>query len=107
MKPDASITITMQAKKPGVEMVSHAVDMVVADGPAAPSSAHLPGAYERLIADALVGDQRLFTRKDGVIETWRVIDPILYDQAPAKLYRAGSWGPDEARRFVPRGCGSV
>ncbi|MEL6984210.1 MAG: hypothetical protein AAFO29_17420 [Actinomycetota bacterium] len=54
-----------------------------------------------------MGDQRLFTRQDGVEETWRVVDPILHDLQPTKLYRAGSWGPDEARRFVPRGCGDI
>jgi glucose-6-phosphate 1-dehydrogenase len=104
MKPDDSITLTMQSKVPGMELISQSVDMTVDyEKPAG----HLPDAYERLIGDALIGDQRLFTRQDGVEETWRVIDPILHDMEPTKLYRAGSWGPDEARRFVPPGCGDI
>ncbi len=104
MKPDDSITLSMQSKVPGMEMVSQSVDMTVDyDIP----TGHVPDAYERLIGDSLIGDQRLFTRQDGVEETWRVIDPILHDMEPTKLYRAGSWGPDEAKRFVPAGCGDV
>ena len=104
MKPDDMITLTMQAKVPGLELVSRSVDMTVNyERP----HGHLPGAYERLIADALAGDQRLFTRQDGVEQAWRVVDPILDPIEPVKLYRAGSWGPDEARRFVPPGCGDV
>ena len=104
MKPDDSITLSMQAKTPGLELISQSVDMTVNyDRP----SRHLPGAYERLISDALVGDHRLFTRQDGVEETWRVVDPILSGMEQTKLYRAGSWGPDEAKRFVPPGCGDV
>ncbi len=104
MKPDDMITLTMQAKTPGLELISQSVEMHVDyERP----TTHLPDAYERLIADALIGDQRLFTRQDGVEETWRVVDPVLRDMPITKLYRAGTWGPDEARRFVPAGCGSV
>ncbi len=104
MKPDDSITLSMQSKVPGMELISQSVDMTVDYEPPAEQ---VPDAYERLIGDAIIGDQRLFTRQDGVEETWRVVDPILRDMEPTKLYRAGSWGPDEALRFVPRGCGDV
>jgi len=104
MKPDDSITLSMQSKVPGMELISQSVDMTVDYEPPAEQ---VPDAYERLIGDAIIGDQRLFTRQDGVEETWRVVDPILRDMEPTKLYRAGSWGPEEALRFVPRGCGDV
>ncbi|MEM9562119.1 MAG: glucose-6-phosphate dehydrogenase [Actinomycetota bacterium] len=111
MKPDDSITLSMQSKVPGVEMVSQSVDMTVdydeQTANAGNEPGHVPDAYERLIGDAIIGDHRLFTRQDGVEETWRVVDPILRDMEPTKLYRAGSWGPDEARRLVPPGCGDV
>jgi glucose-6-phosphate 1-dehydrogenase len=102
MKPKDMITLTMQAKMPGPDLISQAVDM---DVKYPKSEERHQEAYERLIGDALNGDQRLFTRQDAVEEAWRVIDPILYDMPPAKLYRAGSWGPEEARAFVPDGCG--
>ncbi len=35
-----------------------------------------PEAYERLIYDAMVGDQTLFIRGDEAEAAWAVIDPI-------------------------------
>ena len=97
MKPDDNITLTMQAKVPGMEMVSRAVDMTVdyeeqlgGDG---------PDAYERLMADAIIGDERLFARQDGVEEAWRIVEPMLSPLHPVVSYPAGSWGPAEAERF--------
>lgn len=99
LKPDDQITLTMQAKVPGLEMKSDGVDMSVdyeevlgGDG---------PDAYERLIADALVGDERLFARQDGVEEAWRIIEPVLDSKDPVIPYPAGSWGPAEADRVSP------
>ncbi|MEM8925686.1 MAG: glucose-6-phosphate dehydrogenase [Actinomycetota bacterium] len=106
MKPDDLITLSMQAKSPGHELISQAVDMNV-HIPRPEAEKHLPDAYERLIADALLGDQRLFTRQDSVEEAWRIVDPVVSSTTPTKLYRAGTWGPEEARRFVPPGCGEV
>jgi len=88
MKPDDNITLTMQAKVPGMEMVSRAVDMTVdyeeqlgGDG---------PDAYERLMADAIIGDERLFARQDGVEEAWRIVEPMLSPLHPVVPYPAGS-----------------
>lgn len=99
MKPDNNINLTLQAKVPGLSMISRAVDMEVdyeeqlgGDG---------PDPYERLIADALVGDERLFARQDGVEEAWRIVEPMLAPARPVTLYEAGSWGPDEADRVAP------
>lgn len=100
MKPDDNITMTMQAKVPGMEMVSRAVDMTVDYEEQLGGDGH-DAAYERLIADALIGEKRLFARQDGVEQAWRIVDPLLHGGTPVKLYRAGSWGPDEAAEFLP------
>lgn len=105
MKPDDNITLTMQAKVPGMEMVSRAVDMTVDYGKQL--GGRVPDPYVRLIADALVGDKRLFARQDGVEQAWRIVDPILGFEAPLLPYRPGSWGPEEAKRLVPKGSGDV
>ena len=51
-------------------------------------------AYERVLGDALSGDRALFAREDYVEEAWRIVDPILAQNAlPAPVqYGAGSWG---------------
>ncbi len=56
--------------------------------------------YERLLHDALTGDRSLFTREDGVEETWRILQPLL-DKAPSPHpYERGSWGPEQAGHLV-------
>lgn len=105
MKPDDNITLTMQAKVPGMEMVSRAIDMTV--DYEEQLGGHAPDAYERLIADALVGDKRLFARQDGVEQAWRIVDPLLDDGGPVLPYDPGTWGPPEAARFLPAGCGDI
>lgn len=76
----------------------------------------IPEAYERLLLDALQGDASLFTRSDGIENSWRVVEPFLQGwigpQAPElSFYTPGSWGPPaadvflaaEGRRWL-RGC---
>ena len=62
-------------------------------------------AYERLMIDALKGDQTLFVRDDEVEAQWRWIDSIsaAWQQAgtPVQEYPAGSWGPAGAAAFLP------
>jgi glucose-6-phosphate 1-dehydrogenase len=49
--------------------------------------------YERLLGDAMRGDQMLFAREDTIEAAWRVVDPVLRNGAPPVRYGAGSWGP--------------
>jgi glucose-6-phosphate 1-dehydrogenase len=56
--------------------------------------------YERLLHDAIVGDDHLFTREDGVEETWRIVQPLIDNPPPVQTYAQGSWGPDEAANLV-------
>jgi glucose-6-phosphate 1-dehydrogenase len=60
------------------------------------------GAYERLIGAALVGDRSLFAREDGVLEAWRIIDPLLHSRArkTPEPYEPGSRGPAAADALV-------
>jgi glucose-6-phosphate 1-dehydrogenase len=50
-------------------------------------------AYERLIYDALSGDQTLFTNTQGIERVWQVSQPLLDRPRDNQLYRVGSWGP--------------
>ena len=60
-------------------------------------------AYERLLGDAMAGDQTLFARQDYVEEAWRIVDPVLNAATPAYEYDIGSWGPAEAEKIAPPG----
>jgi glucose-6-phosphate 1-dehydrogenase len=65
-------------------------------------------AYERLLLDALLGDQTLFLRADEIEASWRYVDEVRNgwrgrDAPPLLEYPAGSWGPPEAGELF-RGC---
>jgi glucose-6-phosphate 1-dehydrogenase len=53
----------------------------------------LPGAYETLIEDIVLGDQTLFVRSDEVEAAWSLYQPILDDPPLPEPYAAGTWGP--------------
>jgi glucose-6-phosphate 1-dehydrogenase len=94
--PDrVAIAIGALAKKPGVEMVGQFVELFVCN-----SGTDEIGGYERLIGAAMVGDTSLFAREDGVLEAWRIVDPVVGGASPAHPYERGSWGPAAAERVL-------
>ena len=66
----------------------------------------LPDAYERLILDAMLGDQTLFTRSDEVEEQWALVDAVVAawarDRPAFPNYGAGTWGPAGADELMRR-----
>jgi glucose-6-phosphate 1-dehydrogenase len=99
MKPDDTITLTMQAKVPGPALVSAPVDLDVRYEEELGGEG--PEPYERLLDDALMGDPRLFARQDAVEEAWRIAEPLLDAHTPLYRYEQGSWGPAQASLILP------
>jgi glucose-6-phosphate 1-dehydrogenase len=62
--------------------------------------AHGLEGYERLILDAMLGDQSLFTRADGIERLWEISAPLLEDPPAPEPYARGSWGPDSVRKLI-------
>jgi glucose-6-phosphate 1-dehydrogenase len=56
--------------------------------------AHGLEGYERLILDAMLGDQSLFTSSDGIERIWEASTPFLENRPPPEPYAPGSWGPE-------------
>ncbi|NPA90090.1 MAG: glucose-6-phosphate dehydrogenase [Chloroflexi bacterium] len=103
IQPDEGISLRFEVKQPGPAMVVRSVNMDFQYGRA--FGVRTPDAYERLLLDAMLGDQTLFTRADEVEQAWEVIDPILQawqrDPAPDfPNYEAGTWGPREAHMLL-------
>jgi glucose-6-phosphate 1-dehydrogenase len=94
--PTEGISFDFQAKKEGRGFEPETEQMNFSDGD--PSST--PDAYERLLHDAMVGDQTLFTRRDGVERAWELVEQVLDHPGPVHLYPAGSWGPREAEDLI-------
>lgn len=90
---DDGVTLGVQAKAPGGELATRPVDL---DLSFEEVFGERDEPYERLLADAFVGDRRRFARNDAVEEAWRILDPVLRDRHPVERYEPGSWGPAAA-----------
>ncbi len=56
--------------------------------------------YERLLSDAMRGEETLFVREDTVEAAWKVVDPILDNATPVYEYDPGTWGPSQADQLI-------
>lgn len=98
LQPEEAISVTFRAKEPGRGRQIASVPMRFAY---AGTFAEQPGeAYERLIADAMTGDQALFLREDGVERAWEIVEPALRAAGPVHRYPAGTWGPGAADDLI-------
>jgi glucose-6-phosphate 1-dehydrogenase len=91
IQPDEGIKIRFWVKTPGfsMEAVPKVLKFKYADSP---SIATLPDAYERVLYDAIVGDQTLFTSTDEVMAAWKFITPIstALPSLSLTLYKKGA-----------------
>jgi glucose-6-phosphate 1-dehydrogenase len=98
IQPDEGISLRFGAKVPGHDFRVRTASMEFSYGEV--FEEQTPEAYERLLLDALVGDPTLFIRSDEVMQSWRIVDPIIERWTGGGrrigLYEAGSWGPDAA-----------
>ena len=90
-----AIALGANAKREGPEMRGREIELVVCN-----TGHEEIGAYERLIGAALEGDRALFAREDGVLEAWRIVDPLLGVRSAPELYEPGSPGPAGADALV-------
>jgi glucose-6-phosphate 1-dehydrogenase len=105
VQPDEGITLTFGAKRPGPTMGIGGVGMRFSYEDyfgSAPAT-----GYERLLYDALLGDQTLFQRADMVEHGWSVVAPVLdvWSALTARdfpNYAAGTWGPKAAHDLLAR-----
>jgi glucose-6-phosphate 1-dehydrogenase len=94
-----SIAAQFLAKEPGATMRLGEATMTFRYADSFSRRYELEG-YERLILDAMLGDQSLFTRADGIERLWEVSAPLLDAPPPVEPYIPGSWGPDSVRRLI-------
>jgi glucose-6-phosphate 1-dehydrogenase len=84
-----SISIEFLAKIPGGELSLGRTKMTFSYKDSFAVSHALEG-YERLILLAIVGDQSLFTRSDGMERLWEISAPLLDNPPPVEPYEPGS-----------------
>ena len=106
IQPDEGISLRFGAKVPSTQSMSVCPVTMDFDYDSAFGKSSANG-YERLLLDAMIGDQTLFAHRDGVETTWALYTPILEAWAAKKAetfpnYAAGSWGPDCSDELLKR-----
>jgi glucose-6-phosphate 1-dehydrogenase len=94
--PDLSLSLGARVKCPGTSMQSLGATTGVELSAVNEKSSDEDEAYERLLTDAMHGDQLLFVRQDAVEAAWTIVEPILGDVTPVHMYEPGTWGPAQA-----------
>ena len=87
-----AISIGFLAKEPGATMRLGAAEMTFRYADSFDTANGLE-AYERLLLEAMLGDQSLFTTSASVERLWEISAPLLENPPPVQPYAPGSWGP--------------
>jgi glucose-6-phosphate 1-dehydrogenase len=95
LSPQVVLSLGARSKLPGERMRGEDVDLI-----ACHDQSDDMAPYERLLGDAMRGDQTLFAREDTVLEAWRIVDPVVGRATPLHEYEPGTWGPAAAGRLV-------
>jgi glucose-6-phosphate 1-dehydrogenase len=103
IQPAMNIRLRFQAKRPGLEMLLHPVDMLFNYNESYTSGT--PEAYETLLLDIMTGDSTLFMRADQVEAAWEILMPIInsWETNPSvnfPNYAAGMQGPEDAEALI-------
>jgi len=95
LSPEVVIALDMRVKRAGERMLGEDVELV---------AMHQRGdemtPYERLLGDAMRGDQSLFAREDAIEAQWKIVDQVLDDATPVHEYDQNTWGPAEAAPMI-------
>jgi glucose-6-phosphate 1-dehydrogenase len=107
IQPDEGIALRFGAKVPTTPVMDVCPVNMDFDYAAAFGKSSANG-YERLLLDAMLGDQTLFAHRDGVETTWALYTPILEAWAAKQSekfpnYAAGSWGPECGDHLIAGG----
>jgi len=107
VQPNEGISLKISSKPPGPRLRVRPVVMDFNyDHSFGVASAE---AYERLLLDAMKGDQTLFIRDDEIEQAWELLAPVFEawdSSSPPRLYshEAGTWGPSAAADLLrPQG----
>lgn len=98
IQPNEGIDLELYAKKPGLRNEIEPVNMDFSYAKYFGDNSQ-PDAYERVLVDALHGDHTLFATSQEVLETWRVVEPVIVSWAKdgnnLSLYKNKSKDPGD------------
>ncbi len=95
LSPTSAVALAARVKRPGKDFLGDQRELYLLDewpDELAP--------YERLLGDAMAGNDALFTTDDALEAAWAAIDPVLADHRRVQPYARGSWGPRDADALI-------
>jgi glucose-6-phosphate 1-dehydrogenase len=95
LSPQVQIALGARVKAPGETFSGDEIELGFTDNHPDEMT-----AYERLIGDAMDGENLLFAREDGVEAAWEVVDRVLTDHDRAYPYKPHTWGPALAEGLI-------
>ena len=101
LQPNPHLDISIDIKSPGL-----ADDLELATLTHAYPEDRAIDGYEKLLYDAIEGDQSHFVHSEEVIESWRIVDDLLCTGDECKIrttpfiYHQGSWGPPKSLNSI-------
>jgi glucose-6-phosphate 1-dehydrogenase len=98
LAPNPAIALAARVKRAGEEFVGDQRELLLLD-----SQHNQAAPYERLLGDAMAGDDALFTGEEAVEAAWEVVEPVLMNHPPALPYQPSTWGPEQAEKLIPHG----
>lgn len=105
LQPAEAMYMKLTVKQPGLEMTATQSELDLSYRQRY-QGVVIPEAYERLILDAIKGDQQHFVRRDELKAAWEIFTPLLHriDEGEVKPlpYEAGSRGPAEADKLLKK-----
>lgn len=99
IQPNEGIVLKILAKSPGHEkkIVPSFMQFCYKQLEGEPAD-----PYEKLVNDALKGDQTFFNDAPEVEAQWAFIDPLCENRRNLIVYSKGSWGPREADELIEK-----
>jgi glucose-6-phosphate 1-dehydrogenase len=95
LSPEVVLAQGLRVKQHGEAMRGEPVELIARHRVEAEKT-----PYQRLLGDAIRGDNDLFSSDACVEAAWAVVDRILTGDQPVLEYATGTWGPAEAARIV-------
>lgn len=95
LSPNSELGLAARVKRAGKEFVGDQRELYLLDEQPAHES-----PYERLLGDAMAGNDALFTSEDAVEAAWVAVEPVLGTHDRAYSYKPGGWGPKQANTLI-------
>ncbi len=99
IQPNEGIIVKVKVKKPGEKMSLQTGLMQFCFKE---FKSKLMGPYEKIILDAIKGDQTYFNNAAEIRSQWKFIDALKADRSKLVNYADNSWGPIESEEMIKK-----